>query len=111
MDWSAYIDSYCERLLPGFWGGPLNVVSNAAFWRAAWRCWQRASRAPFPNHEQNPHEHTTRILADSWDIKGLLVTLLLIGGGSFAFHTFAVLWAAALDGVFIAIYLHFCLAV
>ena len=49
--------------------------------------------------------------AGSWDIKGLLVTLLLIGGGSFAFHAFATRWAAALDVMFIAIYLHFYLAV
>lgn len=35
MNWTAYIDSYCERLLPGFWDEPLNAVSNLAFWLAA----------------------------------------------------------------------------
>ncbi len=36
MNWSAYVDNCCERLLPGFWGEPLNAVSNAAFVLAAW---------------------------------------------------------------------------
>lgn len=26
-----YIDLYCERLAPGFWGEPLNLISNLAF--------------------------------------------------------------------------------
>ena len=36
MNWSAYVDNYSERLLPGFWGEPLNAVSNAAFVLTAW---------------------------------------------------------------------------
>ena len=40
MNWSAFIDSYCERLLPGFWDEPLNAISNVAFWLAAWLVWQ-----------------------------------------------------------------------
>lgn len=100
MNWTAYIDNYCERLLPGFWDEPLNAVSNLAFWLAAWvvwRCWQRR----LPPHTQN----------SGADIQSLLVMLLLIGAGSFAFHTFAVRWAGALDVLFIAVYLHFYLAV
>ena len=38
MNWTAYIDNYCERLLPGFWDEPLNAISNLAFWLAAWVC-------------------------------------------------------------------------
>ena len=39
----------------------------------------------------------------------LLAMLLLIGVGSFAFHTLATRWAGALDVLFIALYLHFYL--
>ena len=104
MNWAAYIDNYCERLLPGFWDEPLNAISNVAFWLAAgwvWRGWQRARAAALPNSRA----------AASWDIKSLLVMLLLIGAGSFAFHTVATRWAGALDVLFIALYLHFYLAV
>jgi hypothetical protein len=100
MNWTAYIDNYCERLLPGFWDEPLNAISNLAFWLAArvvWRCWQRKS----PN----------RAASSGTDIQSLLVMMLLIGAGSFAFHTLAVRWAGALDVLFIALYLHFYLAV
>lgn len=31
MDWNACIDSYCERLLPGFWGEPLNAAAARRF--------------------------------------------------------------------------------
>ena len=104
MNWNAYIDAYCERTLPGFWDEPLNAFSNAAFWLAAWwvwRCWQCARPAPSLGDRRT----------SSWDIKSLLVMQLLIGAGSFAFHTFATRWAAALDVAFIAVYLHFYLAV
>ena len=107
MNWTAYIDNYCERLLPGFWDEPLNAISNGAFWLAAWvvwrgwRDWQRAKVANLPIHSK----------ADGWDIQSLLVMVLLIGLGSFAFHTFATRWAGALDVLFIAVYLHFYLAV
>ena len=103
MNWTAYIDNYCERLLPGFWDEPLNASSNLAFWLAAWlvwRCWQRAKATNSAIHSK----------ADGWDIQILLVMLLSIGAGSFAFHTVAMRWAGALDVLFIALYLHFYLA-
>ncbi len=113
MNWNAYIDSYCERLIPGFWDEPLNALSNLAFWLAAgwvWRSWQQ---------RQAPIHHSSATAASahevskqrSWDIHTLLIILVLIGLGSFAFHTFATRWAAALDVLFIALYLHFYLAV
>ena len=104
MNWNAFIDSYCERLLPGFWDEPLNAVSNLAFWLVAWVVWRRWQRAIAANKPINPK-------GMSWDIQSLLVMLLLIGLGSFAFHTFATRWAGALDVLFIAVYLHFYLAV
>lgn len=100
MNWTAYIDNYCERLLLGFWDEPLNAIGNLAFWLAAWvvwRCWQCNS----PGRASNSGTY----------IQSLLVILLLIGAGSFAFHTFAVRRAGALDVMFISVYLHFYLAV
>jgi hypothetical protein len=96
MNWSAYVDNYCERLAPGFWGEPLNAVSNVAFVLAAlwvWRWWQRQAVQP------------------RWDVNAVLVCLGLIGAVSFAFHTFATRWAGALDVLFIALYLLLYLAV
>jgi hypothetical protein len=46
-----------------------------------------------------------------WDISSLLIMLVFICLGSFAFHTFATRWADALDVLFIALYLHSYLAV
>jgi hypothetical protein len=98
MNWNDYIDAYCERLLPGMLGEPLNAVSNLAFWVAAALVWRRLradSGATGPRR----------------DLHALLISLVLIGAGSLAFHTFATRWASALDVVFIAVYLHFYLAV
>ena len=35
MNWTAYVDGYCERVAPGLWGEPLNAVTNLAFVLAA----------------------------------------------------------------------------
>ena len=107
MNWNAFVDNYCERLLPGFWDEPLNAVSNIAFWLAAWlvwRRWQRWQRSVFTNVQPEA-------ASGSADIKSLLVMLLLIGAASFAFHTLATRWAGGLDVLFIALFLHFYLAV
>jgi hypothetical protein len=104
MNWNTFVDNYCERLLPGFWDEPLNAISNLAFWLAAWLVWRRWQRMAFTNLQLDSAPR-------SGDIKSLLVMLLLIGAGSFAFHTLATRWAGALDVLFIALYLHFYLAV
>ncbi len=114
MNWNAYVDAYCERLMPGFWDEPLNAVSNLAFWLTAWLVW-RVWRADF-KPKQLPAQvfiaqAATNSVARRWDINTLLALQVLIGAGSFAFHTFATRWAGALDVLFIALYLHFYLAV
>jgi hypothetical protein len=117
MNWNAYIDAYCERLLPGFWDEPLNAISNLAFLLAAGLVWWRWTRHRLLNNtalagiEYAPS--ATHLIATErrWDLNTLLIMLVLIGLGSFAFHTFATRWAAALDVAFIALYLHFYLAV
>ncbi len=94
MDWTAPIDNYCERLDPSFWAEPLNAVSNASFIIAGLLLlyqWQR--------HPQRP-------------VAGLLLSLnvLLIGIGSFLFHTLANRWSGLADVVPIAIFIHVYLA-
>ncbi|MFM9880817.1 MAG: hypothetical protein ACKVOO_10455 [Burkholderiaceae bacterium] len=113
MNWNAYLDLYCERLAPGLWGEPLNALSNAAFWLAAWWVWrwgQRLRRQHQPA-STGSLSSTGNAPAWHWEMDMLLVMLALIGAASALFHTFATRWAVALDSAFIALYLHTFLAV
>ncbi len=126
MNWNASVDAYCERLEPGFWDEPLNAISNLAFWLSAWLVWRgwqaqlvaahgpiRPGLRPLVDGIGVSAEGTTPASVETrrWDISTLLTLQLLIGAGSFAFHTFATRWAGALDVLFIAMYLHFYVAV
>jgi hypothetical protein len=87
--WSAPVDLYCERTDPSFWAEPLNALSNAAFLIAAavaYGDWRRQGK----------------------DIAALLliVTTVLVGLGSFAFHTLATRGAVLLDTIPIALFIH-----
>ena len=87
--WSTPVDLYCERTDPSFWAEPVNALSNVAFLIAAalaWRDWCRRGD----------------------DIAALLliVVTLLVGFGSFAFHTLATRGAALLDVIPIALFIH-----
>ncbi len=90
MDWTAALDGYCERLAPGLWAEPLNLVSNAAFLIAAIWCWRRSGGLMLP--------------------RALSALLFAIGIGSGLFHSFATVWASAADvvpiGVFILAYVY-----
>ncbi|MGG7564786.1 hypothetical protein ACQ5SO_01315 [Rhodovulum sp. DZ06] len=90
------IDSYCERLGPGFWAEPLNALSNLSFIICALVAWRIARRAG---------------RSGDYAVRALVGTELVIGVGSFLFHTFATRWAAAADVipilVFILFYIHF----
>lgn len=82
---------YCERGFsaetgdPGFWGEPLNAVSNGAFILAG-------LAALWAVGQLRPENRSLY----AWTL-GLL--MLLIGVGSFLFHTFAERWAGAMDVV------------
>lgn len=94
MAWSDPVDNYCERLDPSFWAEPLNAVSNVAFIVAGLvllRQWRRS--------------HVR-------DRIGLVLCLnvLVIGIGSFLFHTFANRWSLVADVVPIAVFIHLYLA-
>ena len=92
MNWTQYIDGYCERVDPGFWAEPVNALTNAAFLIAAYVMWRRVRGQGTP-------------------LAMLLVLILAaIGVGSFLFHTFATVWASVADvtpiGLFILTYLY-----
>ena len=94
--WSTPIDLYCERLTPSFWAEPVNALSNIAFLLAAWaafRSWRKDAGGDIP-------------------ILALILVVVVVGFGSFAFHTLATRGAMLLDitpiGIFI--YGYFLLA-
>ncbi len=92
MDWTRYVDGYCERVDPSYWSEPTNAVTNAAFLVAAIVMWRRVYGLGLP-------------LASAQ-----VVLLAAIGVGSFLFHTHATVWAAAADttpiALFILVYLY-----
>ncbi len=87
----GYVDAYCERIAPGFWGEPLNSLSNLAFLLAAVLLFLLARRAQ-PT------------------LVALPVLVALIFVGSATFHTIATPWGGALDSGFIAVFLLYYIA-
>ena len=79
--WTANVDLYCERLGPGLFAEPVNAVTNAAFFVAAWMLWREISR------------QGTRPPA----VMLLIALIVAIGIGSSLFHTLALTWARWLD--------------
>ncbi len=98
MDWTAPIDAYCERLDASFWSEPVNAATNAAFVVAAvaaWMAWRAERRRPAP-----------RTPPDDWAVPLLIGVVLLVGVGSFLFHTHANRWSVLADVVPIAVFIH-----
>ena len=95
MDWWTSIDAYCERTSAAFWAEPLNALSNLAFIAAGlvglslWK--MRGGRDP-PAY-------------------ALCLLVLVIGVGSFLFHTFATRWASLADVIPIAVFIYAYFAV
>ena len=77
------IDLYCERIGAGLLAEPVNVVTNAVFFVAAWAAWSLARRSN----------------ALSTGIRALTALSIMIGVGSGLFHAFATGWARILDEV------------
>lgn len=90
--WMAQVNNYCERADFSFSSEPVNAVTNAAFIIAALVIWAVLGGKRDPG---------ARLLA---------VVLMVIGIGSFLFHTFATRWALLADVlpilVFILVYLY-----
>jgi hypothetical protein len=90
MDWSKPIDLYCERTDLAFWAEPVNAVSNAAFLIAAavaFVQWRRAG-------------------ANDQPVLALIGVTVLVGVGSFIFHTFATRGAVLFDVIPIAAFIY-----
>jgi len=94
MNLSAPRDEYCERLGAGLWAEPANALSNLAFFAAAFLLWRLLAGV----YAGKPVPGTLRALP---------VLIGLIGVGSSAYHTFAVVWAEILDVLFIGIFIYY----
>ncbi len=81
--WLNPVDIYCERLDASYWSEPLNAITNLSFIIAAFFIWRLGS----------PRASVMAVL------------LVLIGLGSFSFHTYANRLTGLLDVLAIALYL------
>ena len=81
--WFNSVDIYCERLEASFWAEPINAISNLSFIVAGFFLW----------HLRSSHS------------KLMATLVILIGLGSFSFHTFANRLTGLLDVLAIALYL------
>lgn len=77
----TYLDLYCERVGPGLLAEPLNALTNAAFFLAAWLAFKTARARGLGSPQ----------------VRILVALAVAIGVGSTLFHTFATPWARALD--------------
>ena len=83
---------YCERGLDtSFWAEPANAVSNAGFIIAGVLCLLEILR-------QRPEQR-------GWMAAVLSLLIIIIGIGSFLFHTFATRWAGAADVIPIVLFM------
>ena len=69
----SFVDLYCERIAPDFWGEPLNALTNVALLIAAWFAWRFARRS------REPTGGTMLLIA----------LMVAIAVGSALFHTVA----------------------
>ena len=81
--WFNSVDIYCERLDASFWAEPINTISNLSFIVTGLFLWRLRS----------PRSALMAIL------------MILIGLGSFSFHTYANRLTGLLDVLAIALYL------
>ena len=95
VGWWDKVGCYCERGMdPSLWAEPLNAFSNVAFFIAALMAYTHLRAA-------RPASADRLFLA-------LILLTMVVGAGSFLFHTFATRWAAAADvipiGLFVLAY-------
>jgi Ceramidase len=94
MDWSAPVDLYCERTDASFWAEPANALTNAAFLIAA-------AAAVWLWRRQNGSD-----CGRDWPALALIIVVVAVGLGSFAFHTLATRGAILADVIPIAIFVY-----
>jgi len=94
MNWSTPIDLYCERTDASFWAEPANALSNAAFLiaaAAAFWLWRRKNGSDWGR---------------DWPALALIIVVMAVGVGSFAFHTLTTRGAILADVIPIAIFIY-----
>ena len=106
MDWSTPIDLYCERTDASLWAEPANALTNAAFLIAAaaafvlWRRHRALDAASDGGRAGRANAgHDLPALA-------LIVVMVAVALGSFAFHTVATRGAVLADVIPIAIFIY-----
>lgn len=86
-DFSLYIDQYCERTEPGLWAEPMNALTNLGFIIGGMLAFELMRRE-----------------GADWRSLVLGILMMVIGVGSFLFHTYATLWAMLADSLPILFY-------
>jgi Ceramidase len=102
MDWSSPIDIYCERTDASFWAEPANALTNAGFLiaaAAAFVLWRR-------QRARDGRSDGPRADGHDWPALALIVVVVAVGLGSFAFHTVATRGAMLADVIPIAIFIY-----
>lgn len=90
-DLGRSVDIYCERTSAAWDAEPLNALSNAAFFIAAWAAWRLQQRRPNA--------------AFGGTIRALCMIIAVVGAGSLTFHTIATRWAEWVDVIPILIFM------
>lgn len=73
------VDNYCERTSAALGSEPVNALTNVAFLIAAWAAWRLQRR--------HPHLRAAGL------VRALIATMVVVGAGSFLFHTVGTRWA------------------
>jgi hypothetical protein len=90
MDWTAPINAYCERTDQSYWAEPVNAVTNLAFILAA-----LAALALY--HRRGGNDRAVLLL---------IAIVLIVGVGSFLFHTHANRWSLLADVIPIMVFIY-----
>ena len=80
MGWTESLDLYCERVGPEFWAEPLNAITNIAFILVGFWAWRQSRK----------------VHCDIF-VQMFCLSLVVIGVGSFLFHTLANVWSEKAD--------------
>jgi len=95
MDFTRQLDEYCERTDFSFWSEPINAVTNFAIIFAGLMA-LRLYHKQFPLHGNH---HRPNVLL-------LIALVVMIGTGSFLYHTFATVWAGYADVLPIIVFIY-----
>lgn len=96
MNLIEQLDEYCERTDFSFWAEPTNAITNFAIIISGLLALQLYHRH-FPLHGRHHRP----------DVLLLIILVVLIGIGSFLYHTFATVWAGLADVLPILVFIYF----